>query len=166
MLSPFGQTWRTSCFHCWGFKQVTLSPPHLTGSRFHNKALEQVLKCNLAASSYLLSKQTSHCVGTGWVTLIWKGWARRASDLGPFRITKHLYMHTGMCVGKEPSLNLIGVSAHVTHWAYFISFSPLCAPASQLWSHKGTGVEFSTPRCQASSESFSFPIFRFEKLDF
>jgi len=43
---------------------------------------------------------------------------------------KHLYMHNGMCVGKEPSLNLNGVSAQVTH--YFISVQSSFSSLSYL----------------------------------
>lgn len=132
MVCPFGQTWRKSCLQCWGFRQVTLSPSHHAASCFHNKAPEHLLKYNLSTPSYLLSKQRSHCVGAVWVTLIWKGWARRASDLGPFQIRKHLYTHNEMCVGRDPSLNL-NVFRHTSHTEPTSFPSPLSVHLHLSW---------------------------------
>lgn len=54
-------------------------------------------------------------------------------------------MHNEMCVGKNPSLNLYSVSAHLTHRAYFISFCPLCTCLSAGICHKGKVWDFPLP---------------------
>lgn len=67
-------------------------------------------------------------------------------------------MHSGMCVGKEPSLNLNGVSA--LSLLLCTCISAVIGVRRQVWNFPLPSVK------PAQKVSFSFPIFRFEKLDF